>query len=629
MKVKVTDELLFDNLLFNVKKPARYLGTEWNSIHKNWDENPVRMVFIYPDLYEVGMSHLGLTILYGLINDRPGMLMERAFAPGPDLEKLLRENNLPLFSLESHRPLIDFDVVGFTLQYEMSYTTILNVLDLAGIPLIASEREINHPLVIGGGPGAANPEPIAPFFDCFLLGDGEEALPEFLTSIDKLKKEGKFNNRKELLTYLAKIPGIYVPSLYDVKYNSEGTVEKVIPLEKNIPERIIKRVVPDLDDIYFPTKPIVPYLDVIHDRIMLEVMRGCSHGCRFCQAGAIYRPVRERDVAVLLRQAQELVRNTGHEEISLTSLSTADYSKVEDLARNLAAAHSEKGVSVSLPSLRVDAFSVRLAESIQKVRKSTLTFAPEAGSQRLRDVINKGVNEEDILTATYEAFKAGWHGIKLYFMLGLPTEKEEDLLGIVDLAERILEQGRKLSRGKKPTVTVNVSSFVPKAQTAFQWEPQDEIEVIKSKQKLLRSKLRKPGLKFNWHEPEVSFIEAVLARGDRRLAPTIMEAWKLGAKLEGWSEFFNFDYWKTAFEKTGIDPAFYANRRRDVKEVFPWEHLDFGVSKKYLKREYQRALDGQITEDCRSGRCIGCGVCSALGVDMVLKGGPQGSAVTD
>ncbi len=619
MRNKSIHSIDADNLLRQVNKPARYLGTEWNAIHKDWEDNPARMAFIYPDLYEIGMSHLGLAILYGAVNETPGMLMERAFAPGPDLEALLRGKGWPLFSLESRRPLAAFDVLGFTLQYEMSYTTILNILALAGIPLLAEERGPQYPLVIGGGPGVANPEPVAPFFDAFLLGDGEEALPELLALVGELKKEGTIGDRRQVLRAIAGRHGFYVPALYQVTYHSDGTVAAVEPRQEGVPERVVKRVLPDLDAAYFPTRPIVPFLEVIHDRIMLEVMRGCTHGCRFCQAGAIYRPVRERDLEVLLRQAAELVRHTGHEEISLTSLSTADYSRVEELARRLAVAYAGQGVSISLPSLRVDAFSVRLAEAVQRVRKSTLTFAPEAGTQRLRDVINKGVSEDDIMTAAGEAFQAGWQAIKLYFMLGLPTEGEEDLLGIAALARRILEQGRRLAPGKKPTVTVSVSSFVPKPWTAFQWEPQDRVEVIRDKQRLLRSHLKGPGLRFSWHEAEVSFIEAVLARGDRRLGPAIMAAWRQGARLEGWSEHFRYDYWAAAFRETGLDPAFYANRERAEDEVFPWDHLDFGVSKTFLQAERRRARDGQVTADCRSGRCSGCGVCPGLGVEPVLK----------
>jgi len=617
----------WQKLLTRVRKPSRYLGTEWNAVHKDWDANPVRMVFVYPDLYEVGMSHLGLAILYGAVNERPGMLMERAFAPGVDLEALLRENQVPLFSLESHRPLTDFDVLGFTLQYEMSYTTILNILNLAGIPLLAEQRGDGCPLVIGGGPGVANPEPVALFFDCFLLGDGEEALPELLTLLADLKEKGIIYERRQVLKQIAALPGFYVPSFYKVEYHSDGTVAAVEPVEAGLPERVSKRVLPDLDKAYFPTRPIVPYAEVIHDRIMLEVMRGCTHGCRFCQAGAIYRPVRERDLAVLLRQAGELVRRTGHEEISLTSLSTADYSQVEELAHTLATTYAEQGIGVSLPSLRVDAFSVRLAEAVQRVRKSTLTFAPEAGTQRLRDVINKGVNEEDIMTATGEAFRAGWQAVKLYFMLGLPAETEADLLGIVDLARRILDLGRELCPGKKPTITVSVSSFVPKAQTAFQWEPQDRLGVIKEKQKLLRSHLKGPGLRYSWHHPEASFIEAVLSRGDRRLAPVIMAAWRQGARLEGWSENFHYEHWQEAFKEMGIDPEFYAYRQRREEEIFPWDHLDFGVSKAFLIKERRRAFTGQVTEDCRSGRCAGCGVCPGLEVSPRLKEGvaPRGA----
>lgn len=618
----------WQKLLTRVRKPSRYLGTEWNAVHKDWEANPVRMVFVYPDLYEVGMSHLGLTILYGTVNERPGMLMERAFAPGGDLESLLRENRMPLFSLESHRPLTDFDVLGFTLQYEMSYTTVLNILNLAGLPLLAGQRGAGYPLVVGGGPGVANPEPVAPFFDCFLLGDGEEALPELLTLLADLKEKGVINKRHQVLKQIAALPGFYVPSFYKVEYHSDGTIAAVEPAEAGLPERVSKRVLPDLDKAYFPTRPIVPFAEVIHDRIMLEVMRGCTHGCRFCQAGAIYRPVRERDLAVLLRQAEELVRHTGHEEISLTSLSTADYSLVEELARTLATAYAEQGIGVSLPSLRVDAFSVRLAEAVQRVRKSTLTFAPEAGTQRLRDVINKGVNEENIMTAAGEAFRAGWQAVKLYFMLGLPTETEADLLGIVELARRILDLGRELCPGKKPTITVSVSSFVPKAQTAFQWEPQDRLEVIKEKQKLLRSHLKGPGLRYSWHHPEVSFIEGVLSRGDRRLAPVIMAAWQRGARLEGWSENFHYEYWQEAFKETGIEPEFYAYRQRREEEILPWDHLDFGISKAFLKKERRQAFAGQVTEDCRSGRCAGCGVCPGLDVSPRLLEGGRGSAFT-
>lgn len=622
---------IIEKILPRVEKPARYLGTEWNSIHKDWEKTPVRMVFAFPDLYEVGMSHLGLAILYGLVNEREGMLMERAFAPAPDLEAILREEGIPLFSLESYRPLADFDIIGFTLQYELSYTTILNMLDLGGIPLLAAERGPGHPVVIGGGPGACNPEPLAPFFDCFVLGDGEEVLPQILELVRELKDSPDSRiDRQEFLRRAAELPGVYIPPFYEVTYQEEGTIAEIKPLRPEAPETVKKAVVRDLDAAYFPTRPIVPFLDVVHDRIMLEVMRGCTRGCRFCQAGAIYRPVREREVKVLLRQAAELVRHTGYEEISLTSLSTADYSCVEALARALAEAYAEQGVSISLPSLRVDAFSVRLAQALQRFRKkSTLTFAPEAGSQRLRDVINKGVTAEDLLAATAEAFAAGWHNIKLYFMIGLPTETEEDLENIVALARQVLEQGRRLHRGKKPTVTVSVSSFVPKPHTPFQWEPQARLAELKEKQNFLRSRLKGPGLQFSWHQPEMSFLEAVLARGDRRLAQVLLKAWQGGAKLEGWSEHFRYDVWQRAFESCGIDPAFYAYRRRDYEERLPWDHLDFGVSKEFLIDEHRRALEGKITLDCRSGRCASCGVCPGLKVSLKLKGEARSFAAAD
>lgn len=623
-------EFILGKILPRVEKPTRYLGTEWNSVHKDWDKTPVRMVFAFPDLYEVGMSHLGLAILYGLVNEREDMLMERVFAPGPDLEAILREEGLPLFSLESYRPLVDFDVIGFTLQYELSYTTILNMLHLAGVPLWAAERGPEHPVVIGGGPGASNPEPLAPFFDCVVLGDGEEVLPQILNLIRDLKGAPDAPlNREEFLRRAARLPGVYVPSFYEVSYGADGTIDRIKPVRPEAPEVVKKAVVQDLDTAYFSTRPIVPFLEIVHDRIMLEVMRGCTRGCRFCQAGAIYRPVREREVNLLLRQAAELVRHTGYEEISLTSLSTADYSGIETLARALAEAYAELGLSVSLPSLRVDAFSVKLAQALQRFRKkSTLTLAPEAGSQRLREVINKGVTAEDLLEATAEAFTAGWRHIKLYFMIGLPTETEQDLEGIAELARQVLEQGRRLLRGAKPTVTVSVSSFVPKPHTPFQWEPQAELGELREKQSFLRSRLKGPGLQFSWHQPEMSFVEAVLARGDRRLARVLVQAWQGGAKLEGWSEHFSYEVWRRALESCDIDPAFYAYRRREYGEKLPWDHLDFGVSKRFLIEEHRRALEGKRTLDCRSGRCAGCGVCTGLKVSLKLKGegGPFAAA---
>ncbi|MBO8168783.1 MAG: TIGR03960 family B12-binding radical SAM protein [Thermoanaerobacteraceae bacterium] len=612
-----------DRILPTVQKPARYMGNEWNIVKKSWEDVKVKMAFAFPDVYEVGMSHLGLQILYGLVNEQPDFLLERVFAPWVDMEERLRKKEIPLFSLESYHPLKDFHVIGFTLQYEMSYTNILNMLNMAQLPLLSEERP-HGPLVIGGGPCAVNPEPLAPFFDCFLLGDSEEMLLEVLEVVGKYV-EGEGKVRKEpLLKELAGIQGVYVPSFYRVQYREDGTVDNVTPVNEAAPERVKRRVLDDLDRSYFPVKPIVPYTEVVHDRMMLEVMRGCTRGCRFCQAGMVYRPVRERRMETLLKQAEELVAHTGHEEISLTSLSTADYSCVRPLISTLLDTYQDRGINVALPSLRVDAFSVDLAREVQKVRKSGLTFAPEAGSQRLRDVINKNVREEDLLSAVTGAFKAGWTGIKLYFMIGLPTETEGDLLEIARLAKEVLAIGRRelKEQGKKakPTVTVSVSSFVPKAHTPFQFEPQDDRQVLKEKQELLARHLREKGLKFKWHNREMSFLEAVFARGSRKLAGTILAAWKNGCRFDSWEEHFNFDRWQAAFEQTGVNPDFFANRRVDYDEVLPWDHIDVGVSKRYLIKEHRRAIEESTTSDCRWDGCTGCAICQRFGVDNRLWG---------
>lgn len=625
-------QFIEDRLIPHVLKPARYLGTEWNAVHKEWDRVPVRMAFAFPDVYEIGMSHLGLQILYGLVNSREDMLLERVFAPGQDMEELMRAHGVPLFSLESYRPLKEFDVVGFTLQYEMSFTNILNMLDLAQIPLRAEDREGPYPLVIGGGPCAANPEPLVPFFDAFLLGDGEELLPRFLELVKSWKEQyGGLTDKEGFLLEAARIPGVYVPRFYDVRYKEDGSIAEIRPRRSEVPPRVTRRVVADLDRAYFPTRPIVPYLETVHDRAMLEVLRGCTRGCRFCQAGVLYRPVRERDPETLARQAEELLRGTGYEEISLTSLSTADYTCLEPLIKVLMDKYQGTGTSLSLPSLRADAFSVNLAKELQRGRKSGLTFAPEAGTQRLRDVINKGVQEADLMEAVTAAFAVGWTGIKLYFMLGLPTETREDLDGIRDLAAKVLEAGRRISReqgrAKKVRVTVSVSTFVPKAHTPFQWEPQIPLPEIKARQQYLKSIMKK-GITLNYHDAELSFLEAVFAKGDRRLGAALERAWQLGCKFDSWREHFSFAKWRQAFEETGLDPAFYANRPIPPEEVLPWDHLDMGVTKRFLLKERERAFQGVLTPDCREGRCTGCEVCGRFEVDLVLKGGNTRAGAT-
>lgn len=527
-----------ERILRQVQKPGRYVGGEWNAVRKDWHDAAIRMAFAFPDVYEVGMSHLGLQILYGIVNGRDDALLERVFAPWPDMEKQMRQAGLPLFSLESRRPVRDFDIVGFTLQYELTYTNILNMLDLAGIPLRAAERAGGgYPLVVAGGPCAFNPEPLADFIDAFVIGEGEEVLHELLDAYLAMRRRGA--ERREMLLHLAGIEGIYVPVFYRVEYNGKGMVQSVVPVEEGVPRQVRKRTVADLDGAFFPTRPLVPVINPVHDRAMLEVQRGCTRGCRFCQAGMIYRPVREKEPNTLLRQAGEILRSTGWNELSLSSLSTTDYSQVRPLIQELTAQYSPLGINVSLPSLRVDAFSVGLAREVQKVRRSSLTFAPEAGTQRLRDVINKGVTESDLLEAVAAAFAGGWQAVKLYFMIGLPTETDDDLAGIADLARRVLDVGRsQFGAGRRLKVTVSASSFVPKPHTPFQWEPQDTLDELRRKQAYLRRRLRGRGLVFNWHDPESSFLEAVLSRGDRRLAAAIESAWRRGCRFDGWSELF-------------------------------------------------------------------------------------------
>lgn len=622
-------EVMENDILPKVQKPLRYAGNEYNVIKKDWNAVQLRTVFAFPDVYEIGMSHLGLRILYHLVNEQEQFLMERVFAPWVDLEQELRSRKIPLFSLESWRPIRDFDCVAFTLQYEMSYTNILNILDLSGIPLLAAERGDEYPLVIAGGPCAYNPEPLADFLDVVVLGEGEEVILELFSVMAQHRRERNGRQEKSiLLKELAKIDGVYIPAFYEPIYNAQGKLMEIKVKEPGASPKIVKRVVKDLDQAYFPLKPIVPYLEVVHDRIMLEVLRGCTRGCRFCQAGMIYRPVRERSKRQLLEQADKLIQATGYDEISLTSLSTSDYSCVQPLVRELLDKYDEEKIGVSLPSLRVDSFSMNLAKEVQRVRKSGLTFAPEAGTQRLRDVINKGVTEENLLEVSEAAFSSGWSQIKLYFMLGLPAETLEDLVGIADLAYKVLHTGLRImkeqGRRQQPKVTVSVSTFVPKAHTPFQWEGQDPLEEIDKKQKYLREKIKDRRINLNYHDAHLSFLEAVFARGDRRLGAALLEAWQQGCKFDSWSEHFRFQTWLDVFEKTGIEARAIANRPLAYADILPWDHLDMGATKDYLWQEREKAYQTATTGDCRYGHCTVCGVCQDLDAAMLLRKDEEG-----
>lgn len=605
MSVKISGEILQ-----SVEKPSRYIGNEWNSIHKDLNNIKTRFAFCFPDVYEVGMSHLGMKILYHLLNEREDTWCERVFAPWVDMEAKMRENRIPLFAMESHDPINCFDFVGFTLQYEMSYTNIVNMLDLAGIPVYSKDRTREHPFVCAGGPCAYNPEPLADIIDFFMMGEGEEILPEAMDVYRSWKADNV--SREDFLNRIVNIEGVYVPQFYEVKYNTDGTVQGTAPVNEKYPQKIRKRIIKNLDETYFPDRIIVPFTDIVHDRIMLELFRGCTRGCRFCQAGFIYRPVRERSADRLLELAKKLEETTGYEEISLTSLSTSDYTGLGRLTEDLIKEMEPRRVNLSLPSLRVDSFSLDLMEKAQKVRKSGLTFAPEAGTQRLRDVINKGVTEEDLINSVTTAFQGGWNGVKLYFMLGLPTETYEDIEGIASLGNKVVSAYMsvpKEKRGKGLNVTVSTSSFVPKPFTPFQWEEQDTIQMLREKQRFLNDKFRSKFISYNWHDPELSFLESIFARGDRRTGKVLVKAWEKGCKFDSWGEHFKFEAWLKAFEECGIDPHFYSNRKRAYEEVFPWEHIDVGVSKNFLVKENKKAYSGELTSNCRVN-CSGCGAAS-------------------
>ena len=595
-------------IMKSVSKPGRYSGGEYNQVIKDKTKVKARWAFCFPDSYEIGMSNLGLRILYGALNNEDDIWCERVFTPWADMQEQMKQYNIPLVAHESKDPLTAFDIVGFTLQYEMSYTNVLNMLKLAGIPLRSSERDDSYPIIIGGGPCAYNAEPVADFFDCFSIGEGEEMLTEFTKLYIAMKEKGA--SKREILHEAAKsISGIYVPSFYEVEYNSDGTIKSYTPVFDDIPARITKRIIKDMDKAFFPEKVVVPYVETVHDRIMLEVYRGCIRGCRFCQAGMVYRPVREKSADVLNKQAKCLYESTGYEEISLTSLSISDYTELEDLTTKLLDWTDENMVSLSLPSLRVDSFTKELMDRVAGVRSSSLTFAPEAGTQRLRDVINKNVREEDLMRAVNVAFEAGKNQVKLYFMMGLPTETLEDIEGIATLAKSVVDayySNPKRNKGRSPQVTVSVSCFVPKPFTPFQWEAQDTKESFDEKQKFLAEKITDRKIKFAHHDSGTSRIEAVLARGDRKLSSALELACNEGFMFDSWDEFFDYDRWMSVFERCGIDTDFYANRQFGLDEILPWDIIDCGVEKSFFKREREKAYAESTTPNCRE-KCSACG----------------------
>ncbi|WP_449390055.1 TIGR03960 family B12-binding radical SAM protein [Clostridium sp. ETTB3] len=598
-----------DDILCKVEKPSRYVGGELNQVIKNPNDVNIRFAFCFPDVYEVGMSHLGTRILYHTINERKNTYCERVFAPWPDMETLMRKSDIKLFTLETKTPLDQFDMLGFTLQYEMSYTNILNMLDMSGITIRASERGEDEPIIMAGGPCAYNPEPLYDIVDFFEIGEGEEMMDDVLEVYAKHKANGKVN-KKEFLREISHIGGIYVPSLYDVSYNEDGTIREFTPKYEDVPAKVKKRIVNNFDKVSFPDEMIVPYTDIVHDRVVLETARGCTNGCRFCQAGMIYRPVREKTTNTLIEQARKALKATGYDEVSLASLSICDYSNIQNLISSLVLEHEADKVGIALPSIRVDAFSVDLIKEIQKVRKTGLTFAPEAGSQRMRDIINKGLTEERILEAAKSAFESGWSTIKLYFILGLPYETTEDAAGIGELAEKMADVYfgiPKDVRNKGLKITVSTSILVPKPFTPFQWAPMARPEIVDERIKAVRGAIKSRSIVYNYHEQETSFMEAVFARGDRRTCDVLIKAFEKGAKFDGWSEYFNMEIWNEAMEECNLDSEFYVYREREYDEILPWDFIDIGVNRKYMERENEKAKKAELTKNCLEG-CTGCGI---------------------
>ena len=614
---------LNDDILLNIEKPARYIGGEVNSVMKDKDKVDIRFAMCFPDVYEIGMSHLGIQILYDMFNRREDTWCERVYSPWLDLDKVLREKNIPLFALESQDPVRDFDFLGITIQFEMCYTNILQILDLSHIPLHAADRTEADPIVIGGGPCAYNPEPLAEFFDIFYIGEGETVYDELLDTYKAWKKSG--GSRKDFLRQAARIEGLYVPQFYDATYNEDGTIAAFTPNDPCAPSKVRKQVVMDVTDAPYPMKPVVPYIKATQDRVVLEIQRGCIRGCRFCQAGMIYRPTRERSVETLKEYARTMLKNTGHEEISLSSLSSSDYSKLNDLVTFLIEEFKDRGINISLPSLRIDAFSLDVMSKVQDIRKSSLTFAPEAGSQRMRDVINKGLTEEEILTGAGQAFEGGWTKVKLYFMLGLPTETEEDMKEIARLSDRVARRYYEIpkeDRHGKCQITASSSFFVPKPFTPFQWAAMYPAEEYDRRAHLVndefREQLNRKSLKYNWHDAQGTVLEGVMARGDRRVGKVIEEAYRLGCLFDSWTETFRNDLWMQAFDNTRVDIAFYNQRVRGKDEIFPWDFIDIGVSRSFLRREWERAMNETVTPNCRE-KCSGCGA-AGFGGGVCVEG---------